>query len=109
MSIETKQMLEDQVKSIAEGYYEDLVVNGEVDMSEYFEGQILDINYVVDSECKYKAVILLVAWGGPNIYVDTYKGVVDGYWWGTTASWRMKSELIKVLDDYFEEYYECVR
>ena len=102
-------MLEEQVKSIAEGYYEDLVVNGEVDMSEYFEGQILDINFVIDSECKYKSVILLVAWGGPNIYVDTYKGCVDGYCWGTTASWRMKSELIKVLDDYFEEFYSCTR
>lgn len=109
MADSTKKMLDEQVKCIAEGYYEDLVVNECEDFVEYFEGQILDINYVVDSECKYKAVILLVAWGGPNIYVDTYKGSVDGYWWGTTSSWRMRSELIKVLDDYFEEFYECTR
>ena len=108
MANSTKEMLDEQVKGIAEGYYEDLVVNGDVDMNEYFEGQILDINYVVDSEHRYKAVILLVAWGGPNIYVDTYTGSVDGYWWGTTSSWRMHSELIKVLDDYFEEYYKCI-
>jgi len=42
----------------------------------------LDINYTLDSERQYKGARILVAFGGPNIWIDTAKNTVEGYWWG---------------------------
>lgn len=41
---------------------------------------VLDITYKVNSSRVYKSAELLVAFGGPNIYIDTDKREVQGYW-----------------------------
>lgn len=42
---------------------------------------VLDINWVLDSNRKFKGARLLVAFGGPNIWIDTVKRTVEGRWW----------------------------
>jgi len=47
----------------------------------------LDINYLVSSDLKVmQGARILVAFGGPNIWVDTTKGLVEGYWGGDSAT-----------------------
>jgi hypothetical protein len=50
---------------------------------------VLDINWILDSNREFKGARLLVAFGGPNIWIDTAKQTVEGHWWGDsyTASY----------------------
>lgn len=47
-------------------------------------------------------VRILVAFGGPNIYIDTFDGVVRGYW-GGTQSYPLGYNVADTINDYFED------
>ena len=64
-----------------------------------------DIRYYVDREKQYLGAELLVAGGGPTIWVNTYTGYVEGYWGGDKVLEPFKDELD--LDGYCEELYGC--
>ena len=86
------QALKAHVRAIA-----DDIQNGVIhEAGEENEGQMmdgmdylsdaLDINYLVSADLKVmQGARILVAFGGPNIWVDTAKGVVEGYWGSDTA------------------------
>jgi hypothetical protein len=46
----------------------------------------LDIEYIVSSKGEYLGARVLVAFGGPNIWVNTRTNTVEGQWWGDSAS-----------------------
>ena len=47
----------------------------------------LDLNFVVSSDLKVmQSARILVAFGGPNIWVDTGKRVVEGHWGSDSAT-----------------------
>ena len=46
----------------------------------------LDIQYIVNGEGECLGARILVAFGGPNIWIDTMRCTVDGYWWGDQHS-----------------------
>jgi len=49
----------------------------------------------------------LVAFGGPNIYVDTFTGKVELYWWTERAEWNLEREAIEEIDFFGRELYDC--
>ena len=53
-------------------------------------GGCLDVNWILDSNRELKGARLLVAFGGPNIWIDTVEQIVEGHWWGDsfTASYN---------------------
>ena len=67
----------------------------------------LDIEYIVSSSHEYLGARILVAFGGPNIWINTRTNTVEGYWWGSEAFAHFDDEL--GLDDYITELYECTR
>ena len=50
---------------------------------------VLDVNWILDSHREFKGARLLVAFGGPNIWINTDTQTVEGHWWGEsfTASY----------------------
>tara|TARA_Y100001973_G_scaffold17464_1_gene25423 strand:+ start:175 stop:546 length:372 start_codon:yes stop_codon:yes gene_type:complete len=64
---------------------------------------VYDIEWITYRDGSYKAARLLVAGGGPNIWVNLQTNTVDGYW----ASDRVIEPFIDNLglDDYCEEMY----
>ena len=64
-----------------------------------------DIRYLVDREKRYLGAEIMVAGGGPTIWVDTWDQEVKGYW-GTDRVNIMFADNIG-LDDYCEELYGC--
>ena len=76
------------------------------DIGDYFD-DFYDIDYVVDSNKKYKACRVLVACGGPNIYIDTWEKQVQLFWWSDTATVDIPEDLCMVIDDFFEVLYNC--
>jgi len=45
----------------------------------------LDIEYIVNSKGEYMGARVLVAFGGPDIWVNTRTLTVEGHWWGDSA------------------------
>ena len=68
--------------------------------------QIMDIKYVLDDNLDYVGSQLLVAFGGPNIWIDTQHQQVKGYWWGDEVTKDYYEDSI-YLDDHIKELYEC--
>ena len=67
----------------------------------------LDIQYITDSKKNYLGARVLVAFGGPNIWINTKEKTIEGYWWGQTEfSYYTEDNLD--LDFCLEEIYNCM-
>lgn len=77
-----------------------------VGMLDYF-ADVLDIEYRIGSDRDFRSVRLLVAYGGPNIYVDTWSQQVELYWWTDRASFPLSSEVCDQINAAFEELFNC--
>jgi hypothetical protein len=66
----------------------------------------LDIEWIVSNDKKsLLGARVLVAFGGPNIWVDTRKKIVEGFWWGAYAKAEFEDNLD--LADALETLYHC--
>ena len=65
----------------------------------------LDIEYIVNGKREYLGARVLVAFGGPNIWVDTRRGIVEGAWWGKHATAPFTDNI--GLDEALEELWKC--
>ena len=65
----------------------------------------LDIEYIVSSKKEYLGARVLVAFGGPNIWVNTRTNTVEGYWWGDSASASFTDSI--GLDGALSELFNC--
>jgi hypothetical protein len=109
MSALEKTDLQNHVQSIADtltsGTLEPRDFDGEeADAMDWLEG-VLDMEYIVNSKKEYLGARVLVAFGGPNIWVDTRRGVVEGYWWGQYAEASFKDNL--GIDDALQCLWSC--
>ena len=75
-------------------------------IGDYFD-DFYDVDYIVDSNKHYKACRVLVAFGGPNIYIDTWKQEVRLEWWNKKAVADIPEDLCMVIDEFFETIYNC--
>jgi hypothetical protein len=66
---------------------------------------VYDIRYIVDREKRYLGAELMVAGGGPNIWVNLDTKYVEGYWGGDKVEQPFTDNLD--LDGYCEEMYGC--
>ena len=98
----------DQVQHIAEqiqsGTYETDCEHGPNGF-DYLE-DVLDIQYIVSSDKKYLGARVLVAFGGPNIWINTQKQMIEGYWWGDNEFAYYQDDNLE-LDSTLEEIYNC--
>ena len=66
---------------------------------------VYDIRYIVDREKRYYSAELMVAGGGPTIWVSLNEMMVQGYWGGDRVNVPFIDNL--GLDDYCEDMYGC--
>lgn len=109
------QLLEEKVNSA----YDYLLkvytayVNGEDD-DFYEENDLEDLwNYITDSydveytktlQGDFRGCCLAIAFGGPNIYINTQENRLEGYWGGTKFYKEFDSfEICDEIDDIVEE------
>lgn len=105
----TETRLHDHVESIARmltrGFDGELNVDDEPMTAFDYLQNVLDIEYIVDNKGNFKGGRILVAFGGPNIWVDTRRNMVDGYWWNDRASCMFDDNI--GLNDALEELWNC--
>ena len=93
------QKLERMVKNIAED-----ITEGKEDANKWME-DVYNIEWITNQDHSYKAARLLVAGGGPNIWVNLQTNTVDGYWGSDKRSYGFVDNI--GLDDYLEELHGC--
>ena len=71
-------------------------------LHKWMEG-VYDIEWITHQDHSYKAARLLVAGGGPNIWVNLQTNTVDGYWGTDKVHWSFVDNI--GLDDYLEELH----
>lgn len=81
----------------------------EVNIYDYFEGSILDIEYTIGGDFDYRGVRVMIACGGPDIYINTNNKRVELYWWGDTAYAALSDRAVDTIDAYFEDGYNMRR
>ena len=101
------EQLRRMCKNIAQEITDGLKIDdtsGTGTVTEWMEG-VYDIRYIVDREKRYLGAELMVAGGGPNIWVNLDTKYVEGYW----GSDKVLEPFIDNigLDDYCEEMYGC--
>lgn len=97
-----------QVKGVAESI-EEAACEDYDGLAEYFD-DCLDVDFIVSGRLEYRGAKILLACGGPNIYLDTREGCVKGYWGaGCYAESYLHRGAVDAVDEYFEEQFNCLR
>ena len=98
-----EEQLRRMCKNIAEEISDE---NNTMKQLEAFMDGVYDMRYIVDHQKRYLGCELMVAGGGPTIWVNTWTKEVEGYWGGDRVTWFFQDNL--GLDDYCEEMYNCI-
>lgn len=72
-----------------------------------FLGDCYDIEYRCTSRQELRSVCVMVACGGPNIYIDTASKDVELYWWSERARYPLSCEAVEAVDEWAEEMWGC--
>jgi hypothetical protein len=96
----------DQIAStLSHGFGDELNHDSESMTAFDYLQDALDIEYIINSRKEYLGARVLVAFGGPNIWVDTRKSIVEAAWWGDKAVAIFQDNI--GLDDALSELFNC--
>lgn len=69
--------------------------------------EVYSSRYIIDGSTReYEAVELMVACGGPNIWVSTKTKSVELYWGGDRASYPLSACAVQAVDAMWQELWE---
>ena len=77
------------------------------DLYSYFSDP-LDYEYTISSRGDFLGVKVWLTLGGPNIWIDTRTGYVEGRWGSDSACAWVASEICEEINSMFEELYNCM-
>lgn len=105
MTTELQKHVQHIADQLTNGFDDDLEgVDGEFNVYDYLES-VLDVNWILNSDRSLRGAELLVAFGGPNIYVNTVTQTVKGYWGGDSATATFLDSVD--LDDAINTWFNC--
>ena len=102
-----------QLRRMVDAYAED-VINGKMKFYQADEDEndedvyeAYSIKYVVDQDGRLVDVIIMLAGGGPNIWLDTHAQEIQGFWGGIKYTKGIYNH--EYIIDYFDEMYSCLK
>ena len=104
-----RQRLRDQCKHIADDISNPKISKDdggeaiELQTAHEWMENVYDIIWITNRDHEYQGAKLLVAGGGPNIWVNMNTHEVEGYWWGDHCKVPFVDNL--GLDEYLEELH----
>ena len=73
---------------------------------DYFD-DYYNLEYRIESDRRtVRSVQIMVACGGPNIYIDTASKAVELYWWSDRADYPLSYEVCNAIDEMFQELWD---
>lgn len=110
---DTKDMLYKNCKMISEEL-DEIAENGfythddeDDEDGEYYFDDVYGTDYVFRSGVGLVGVRIMVACGGPNIYIDSYNEEVVGYWGSDEERYPIRHSVADEITAAFEEIAEC--
>ena len=94
---------DEQLRRMCKAHAEE-ITDKKISIDDLMES-VLDIEWITFNDHKYKAARLLVAFGGPNVWVNLQDMNVEGYWGSDRVIEPFIDEI--GLDDYLEELHAC--
>ena len=88
----------------------DVEENEDFDPIMDFMETVLDIEWIVSSDKQtLNGARLLVTFGGPNIWIDMKRGIVEGYWYTERAEqeFDLRSETSEQLLELLDTLWNC--
>ena len=101
-----EQQLRRMCKSIAEEISNDSH-DGEIGGASRFMEDVYDIEWITHRDHSYRAARLLVAGGGPTIWVNVKNDEVEGYWAGDHCTEAFQDNI--GLRAYLEELHASTK
>ena len=103
---DTKEKLRDMCKRYAEEARAGDMVFWPVDglMNDHYEAYA--IRYIIDGSGEYLGARLMLAGGGPTVWIDTWEGEIQSFWGSDNCSFPIWD--YEYIDDYWEEMYKCL-
>lgn len=98
---EFQKQIDDIANNLVNLYENDFYDN---DGNFYFDDDIYNLDYVVRVKCGLMGVRIMIACGGPNIWIDTFEEKVVGYWGSTKCESSLPRYVCDDIDDIFLEY-----
>lgn len=83
------------LKSQVKACYEEILEKGDI-------SDPLDIEVYSNYDKEYLGSRILLSSGGPNIYLDTRYGLMEGYWYSEKYTFEADPSLIAQIDSYLE-------
>jgi len=74
---------------------------------DYFTDNVYDVEFRIGSDKQFRSVKIMVACGGPNIFIDTAAGAVLLYWWTDKAEYPLDPDTVEAINEWAEEWYNC--
>lgn len=109
---DTKDMLYKNCKMISEEL-EEIAKNGfythedeDDEDGKYYFDDVYGTDYVFRSRVGLVGVRIMVACGGPNIYIDSYNEEVVGYWGSDEVHYHIRRDVADRITDEFEMFAE---
>jgi len=96
---------EEQLRRMCKNIAEEITSGGQIGGAHDYMDHIYDIEWITHQDHTYKAARLMVAGGGPNIWVNLQTNTVDGYWGSDKCIHGFIDNI--GLDDYLEELHSC--
>ena len=90
------------------GEVDDIDEPEQMSMTDYINDNSLgDIRFEVDSKMELYGGKVLLAFGGPNVWL--HDDEIRGYWGGDTETWSLCSDARDALMEFFQEEWGMVR
>lgn len=77
----------------------------EATLIDWLGDSMYNIDWVLDYNKEYEACRIMIACGGPNIYINTWDKCVELYWWTESGKAWLPSEVCDYIDDYMKELF----
>jgi hypothetical protein len=106
MSKEIKSHVEQIRNNLENGFPDELGQDDQPFSAFDYLQDALDIEYIVSSKKEYLGARVLVAFGGPNIWINTRTKQVEGYWWGDSCIMSYDNDAMDI-DSALSELYNC--
>tara|TARA_R110002110_G_scaffold8735_4_gene43598 strand:- start:499 stop:834 length:336 start_codon:yes stop_codon:yes gene_type:complete len=93
-----------QLREMVDGY----AANVRSQKLEAEEAGEYSVKYTIDRDGRYISVALMLAGGGPVIWLDTGDQEITGYWGADKYKALIYPDEYDYLDDYWQEQYKCL-
>ena len=97
MSKENRQTLEDIRKELQ-------IALKKNQMNEYLE-DVYNVDVTCSLSKEYRGASICIAYGGPNIYIDTMTHRLELYWGSDTEYLWLEDDIINEVNDIIESWF----